>query len=141
MKRIFLLFMFLGTSANAATMCAPDLSTCESCTDGTYDGGYWTAECCGVQVSGVAFDAPSEQLEDKQSQPLREFGLPGASDGRYIACLMLSPIVAKYYHMPVISNRWRTSAGQICMENFKPVCALVECNLPIEVENIWNEPA
>ena len=128
MKRIFLLFMFLGTSANAATMCAPDLSTCESCTDGTYDGITWTRNCCGTQVSGIAvgMEAKDGQYVKKSVVLTDEVFVPGRW---FCLCVMTSPIVAPY---AVAGNTYCgintvSDCAVKCAARFSPKCAFTEC--------------
>ena len=94
-RSVCLLFVLMCGGANAATMCVPDLSTCTSCTNFSYSGMTWSANCCGVDVSGIA-------LEDIKSNSVsiafNEVSLPDPY-GYYTyrhTCFMLHPFVMPY---------------------------------------------
>lgn len=104
MKRIFCLLCLLTCvgASHAATMCVPDLSTCESCTDfeelvGTSSNVLGKANCCGVPVVLLWGYYQSASIEK------RSFGL-SRYEGVYHSvgamgfdvCMMVSPFVAPY---------------------------------------------
>lgn len=129
MKKIFCLLCLLTCvcASHAATMCVPDLSTCESCTDGTYEGITWTATCCGVKVSGVTVvigDAASfvGASYNIKNDARRELFNTYDKDSQWCGCLMLQPVVAE--HVTVVGYFYtKTDLGYCvkrCAEYFNP---------------------
>ncbi|MDW2958823.1 MAG: hypothetical protein R8M37_03385 [Alphaproteobacteria bacterium] len=146
MKRL-LFFICLGCgTANAATMCVPDLSTCESCSEVSYDHtGKWEADCCGVRVSGVAFYTSYRSgMTNSLDVSLALAPDPSADKKVVSVCLMTRPVVAHYFYLvknrscciyfspgmdfPVYNDGSATVASQNCASAFKPVCALSRCS-------------
>lgn len=92
---VVLLGMFVCGVANAATMCVPDLSTCTSCTNFSYSGMTWSANCCGVDVSGIALE---DVGANSVSIAFNEVSLP-SPNGYYLfrqTCFVLHPFVMPY---------------------------------------------
>ena len=130
-KVLFFLALCIGSSANAATMCTPDLSTCESCTDGTYSGVSWTATCCGVTVSGIGVNIGSNAglLSCAHfSYPTTNFS--EAYNHGACTCIMQKPVVATYW--PIIYYGTISgvniglsydSCAQACADEFFPAAA------------------
>ena len=131
MKRIFCLLCLLTCvgASHAATMCVPDLSACESCTDATYKGITWTATCCGVEVSGIAvgMHAEYEQVVKRSVALTDDSFIPG---NWYCLCVMTSPVLAPY---AVAANNYcaessaNTYCAYRCSWSFSPRCAFAEC--------------
>lgn len=129
-KVLFFLALCIGSSANAATMCTPDLSTCESCTDGTYSGVSWTATCCGVTVSGIGVNIGAKFGISGYcahfSYPATNFS--EANNEGACTCIMQKPVVATYW--PIIyygtlydSGLSYDSCAQACADKFFPAAA------------------
>lgn len=139
---VFLVMLCVCGVANAATMCVPDLSTCESCTDGTYDGYSWSANCCGVNVSGIGFWVGNWVASYTQSVP-QNISIEQRDEGGsgYVACLMTSPFVSDYFHVPILSYTMSSIVGGWCSRLFNPKCAIVGCDLEIEIDGNWSDPA
>ena len=148
-----LLLMFLCVPARAATMCVPDLSTCDSCTEVSSDStGKWVADCCGVRVSGIAFYALYNLFVTESENNSMMFGGYDLSDfiGKKLSvCFMTEPVVAPYFHLIsnyelngstccvycssgtggcVYHDGFSTNAAKICSKAFKPVCAYGKCS-------------
>lgn len=132
MKKIFCLLCLLtcvGVS-HAATMCVPDLSTCESCTDGTYSGFTWSANCCGIPVSGVALpllapgSSPTLSLDDAEAAAQ----IIGGSSLSAL-CIMLKPVVASNGFIGKCIGHSPTplKAAKLCAEFFIPKCVFTQC--------------
>lgn len=130
MKRFLFVFaLCVCSSANAATMCAPDLSTCESCTDGTYSGVSWTATCCGVTVSGIGVNIGMYSLYHMFCKNF-SYGNTRFTDGGdqgACTCIMQEPVVAQFWPMiyygtisGIDSGISYDSCAQACAENFYP---------------------
>lgn len=135
MKRIFCLLCLLTCvgASHAATMCVPDLSTCESCTPVSTSGSQYVVNCCGVDVSGVALFwygnasvVPSSVSVDSVNAKYRAY--------LFVACYMVSPFAAPYMHIVslnlascVISSYDYVDIADLCMNSFKIKCALTEC--------------
>ncbi len=140
MKRYFLLFLLFGVSANAATMCVPDLSTCESCAAVSYSGTQWVANCCGVRVSGIGFWLGDFVRPYTQSVP-QSISYEQREDGQnYVCCLMTYPFVPDYYHVPILSNTRSSIVGDWCSRLFNPRCAIVGCDLAIDFDDNYTDP-
>lgn len=140
MKKTCCLLGMLGVfcEANAATMCVPDLSTCESCVPVSASGSQWTVNCCGVDVSGIALFYPllatrvlriqSVDLEFADQFPI-EFQ-------NYVACYMTYPftapnyyLVSRYFDLDGVSTcsvdgYIGIDIAELCMNNFKVDSAL-----------------
>lgn len=110
-------------------MCVPDLSTCESCSDFSSSGIFWTANCCGVFVEGmylINIGFPSSK-----SVPVKSLSSPSFVDGppnyMYDVCFMVYPFVSEYATI--------ASCGSVVMgqdvnhcASFLPKCALTYCS-------------
>lgn len=120
----FLCCMVVG-AANAATMCVPDLSTCDSCTDFERRGQFfWSANCCGVPVSGwwIGYNenVRSVDIETLSTNALKpEVGVNG-----YNLCVMMSPFIAPYAVNVVHS----VLGGSYGCSGFIPKCAVTYCD-------------
>lgn len=135
MKKIFCLLYLLTCvgASHAATMCVPDLSTCESCAPVSTSGSQYVVNCCGVDVSGVALFwyaptsvVPSSVSVDSVNVTYRDY--------LFVACYMVSPFAAPYMHIVslnlascVISAYKNVDIADLCMNSFKIKCALTEC--------------
>jgi len=133
MKKIFCLLCLLTCvgASHAATMCVPDLSTCESCTDGTYSGYTWSANCCGIPVSGVALPyhiisgfSRTVSLDDAEVAA-ENLG----SSNLAALCVMLKPVVASN---GFVGNCLRypatlLKAAEECAGFFIPKCVFTQC--------------
>lgn len=134
MKRIFCLLCLLTCvgASHAATMCVPDLSTCESCTDyerllGPY-GVLLKANCCGVPVVLVWVGYSSNETENRSFDLSRHIYLiykPGGGYGLNV-CMMVSPFVAPY---GVVFDGPLTVVE---CERFIPRCAFTYCDEVVE---------
>lgn len=124
-------------TANAATMCVPDLSTCESCVPITR-GVLWVADCCGTRVSGVEISSGyfgGRAWSGKASRNLTtDFYDLVNGDVFETYCIMTAPVFAKYITFVGCSSATPALAGN-CAENFKPKCALTECDEIITCNN------
>lgn len=136
MKRIFCLLCLLTCvgASHAATMCVPDLSTCESCTDGTYSGYTWSANCCGIPVSGVALpyrpiDALSRTISLDDAEAAAQ--IIGGSD-LVTLCVMLKPVVASNGFVVRCLGPFPTllTAAEECARYFIPKCVFSQCTSP-----------
>lgn len=131
MKKIFCLLCLLTCvgASHAATMCVPDLSTCESCTDfevlsGTYDL-FGKANCCGVPVvllwgSHISSTAMKRSLDVSSLQ--RVSHATGAMG--FNVCMMVSPFVAPY----VVVMEHGLASGVDACAGFIPRCAFTYCD-------------
>lgn len=128
-KTLCLLFvLFCVGGVHAATMCVPDLSTCTSCTDASYQGITWTANCCGVKVSGVTMlviggswvGASYNIKNDARLELFNAYGTTSYTS--WCGCLMLKPVVAE--HVTVVGYNYdHTDLGYCvkeCAESFDP---------------------
>ena len=133
MKKIFCLLFLLTCvgASHAATMCVPDLSTCESCTDGTYSGYTWSANCCGIPVSGVALPyriisglSRTVSLDDAEAAAQNL----GTSDFAAL-CVMLKPVVASNGFVGNCLGYPATllKAAEECAGFFIPKCVFTQC--------------
>ena len=139
MKKIFCLLCLLTCvcASHAATMCVPDfgLSTCESCTDGTYSGFTWSANCCGIHVSGVAFlyklSGVSLTISLDDAEPAAKDS--GGSDSASL-CVMLKPVVASNGFVGNCLGLFPTSlkAAEDCAGYFIPKCVFTQCTSPVD---------
>lgn len=123
---VFLVMFCVCGVANAATMCVPDLSTCESCTGVKSIGQmFWSADCCGVPVSGVWMPVNGN---NKRSVDIAELYLEHIIDGvggsGYNFCVMLSPFIAPY---AVNVKHYWVAGSDIC-SGFIPRCAVTYCD-------------
>ena len=128
-------------------MCVPDLSTCESCSEVSYDNtGKWEADCCGVRVSGVAFYTSYRSgMTNSLDVSLALAPDPSADKKAVSVCLMTRPVVAPYFYLvtngsscciyvdssmdyTMYHDGYGTVASQNCASAFKPVCALSMCS-------------
>ena len=131
-KVLFFLALCIGSSANAATMCTPDLSSCTSCSDTSYSGVSWTATCCGVTVSGIGVNIG---LTGGIAGYCAHYSFPAtyfseANNSGACTCIMQKPVVATYW--PVIYygtiSGYNTglsydSCAQACANKFIPSAA------------------
>ena len=132
MRFLFALLLFMVcVPVRAATMCVPDLSTCESCTPVTSADGYnnlhrWKANCCGIEVSGVGgiglFGSGLSALYVGDNDI--DMGAVGGS----LWCLMLKPFVAPYINVPVWSWSGISYKAYNCESLFIPKCAVTYCS-------------
>lgn len=136
MKRIFCLLCLLTCvgASHAATMCVPDLSTCESCTDGTYSGYTWSANCCGIPVSGVALPymlAAAVSLTVSLDDAEAAAEMIGGSNVAAL-CVMLKPVVASNGFVGNCIGYPPTSlkAAEECARYFIPKCVFSQCTSP-----------
>ena len=136
MKKIFCLLFLLTCvgASHAATMCVPDLSTCESCTDGTYSGYTWSANCCGIPVSGVALpyrptSAFSRTISLDDAEAAAEIV---SADGLAALCVMLKPVVASngFVGNCLWSAFTSLKAAEGCAGFFIPKCVFTQCTSP-----------
>ena len=139
MKKIFILLLFVLSCAPsfAATMCVPDFSTCSTCTPVSYSGLTWTADCCGVRVSGIAFMIPDDSPLVSKVQDFSTLldELPSSNYSYYYyGCQMTAPIAAPYVyinsfgmHHCTYSEFGGKKLGEICMNNFQISCAFGAC--------------
>ena len=128
-----LLVVLFVLPVRAATMCVPDLSTCESCTDGTYDGYSWSANCCGIPVSGVALpylqtggSSLTISLDDTEA------AARGIGSAMAALCVMLKPVVASngFLGRCIVPPYTSLKAAERCAEHFIPKCVFTQCTLP-----------
>lgn len=120
-----LIFSMCVVTANAATMCVPDLSTCDSCTDFETRGQlFWSANCCGVPVSGwwigYGENVRSVDIDTLYSDSLRS----GTGVMGYNLCVMMTPFVAPY--AVNVEYTWLSSSW-VC-DGFIPRCAVTYCD-------------
>ena len=150
MKKIFCLLCILfsiGVS-DAATMCVPDLSTCNSCVSVTFSGTQWVADCCGVSVSGIGFFIADNYYSYTQSVP-QTINIAVSNPANYlgyayVACLMTSPVVPKFYHVPFLvqyGSEAFDDVGEVCSYNFNPKCAISGCDLSPHTLSSGVDPA
>ena len=119
MKKFILLSVLLCGGANAATMCVPDLSACDSCGAVSNNLHTFYVNCCGVDVMGLGIQnfnttACGTSLND----PLFTVRTTG-----YCVCIMTWPIMATFAHVVPKGNE---SCGYICANNFNPYYAFNE---------------
>lgn len=122
---IVLFVMFLCAGAHAATMCVPDLSNCTSCTNFSYSGIKWSANCCGVRVSGIALD---DVAANNVSVPFEEVEVPIVY-GYYVfrhVCFVLSPFVMSYGYVVGCDTMQYTDAS-LCGA-IVPKCMVEKCS-------------
>ena len=142
MRFLFALLLFMVcVPVHAATMCVPDLSTCESCTP-ISSGALWVADCCGTRVSGVQIKSDFQGSASAYSgEASREFVDPYFlvnSDRFETYCIMTAPVFATYINFVGCSN-WVMSAAGDCATDFKPKCALTYCDEIVTCNNpgVW----
>ena len=118
MKFLFaVLLMFFCVSVNAATMCVPDLSTCESCTSFVVEGSKWSAVCCGVETRGYLFWGTRDMLGGGSWRlALRLPPKDNVTSDSYLL-VMTYPVVAEYGVV--------VCAG--AFSQMAPRCAFQEC--------------
>lgn len=132
MKFLSVVFLvFLCLSANAATMCVPDLSTCESCEPVTSADGYnelhrWKANCCGIEVSGIGGTGLFGSYLSALYVGDNDIDMGDAGDSLW--CLMLKPFVAPYINVPVWSWTGISYRAYNCESLFIPKCAVTYCS-------------
>ena len=111
----------------------PDLSACESCTDfqEVVGGLLWSANCCGVPVSGVWLPMLSERSGcpvETRSVSIEELGLDCVSTGVGAVgrnfCVMLSPIIAPY----AVQVNYAMITNPVECSEFIPKCAFTYCS-------------
>ena len=129
------LFCFLGMfvafcSANAATMCVPDLSACESCRDFSYSDAFWTANCCGVFVKGMYFITQGIAPSVKSAPVERLFptGTALGASAEYDVCFMVYPFISEYATIASCGGVYLFSADVSRCASFSPKCALTYCS-------------
>ena len=111
------LLMFFCVSVNAATMCVPDLSTCESCRSFVLEGSKWSAVCCGVETRGYLFFGTRDMLAgDSWRLALRQPPKNNITSDSYVF-VMTYPVVAEYGVV--------VCAG--ALSQMAPRCAFQEC--------------
>ncbi len=138
MKKVsVLLFLLFGMSANAATMCVPDLSTCDSCTGGAYSGLTWSATCCGVDVAGVVLPTMVSGVLTGSLFRLEESSwlstlcaTSGNTTG--VVCVMTKPFFVQNGYVPVCVRGadFINEAAQKCAQYFRPKCVFSDCGVP-----------
>ena len=133
---VFLVMLCVCGVANAATMCVPDLSTCESCTAVATDGILWTADCCGVRVSGVQIRFHNIGNSNVSSIDVKSMSFQGeAYYGHvYTFCMMTQPVFAPYINLVGCGDSDGVSGD--CASDFIPKCALTYCSDKIECKNV-----
>lgn len=132
MKKIFCLLclLFCVEVSQAATMCVPDLSTCESCTDFEELSGAGNvlgrANCCGVPVVLLwgAFYSSSDSMDRSFSMSLYEYVFHSAGAMSFDVCMMVAPFVAPY--AVVVGHG--LAAGVDACAGFIPRCAFTYCD-------------
>lgn len=133
MKFLSVVFLvFLCLSANAATMCVPDLSTCKSCelvTSAAWDNDLhrWKKNCCGIEVSGIGGNG---RLGYYRSVPyVGGIDIDMDEGDTSLWCLMLEPFVAPYIYVPLWSRGASIPYERYnCAEYFSPECAVTYCS-------------
>lgn len=130
----FLCCMVVG-AANAATMCVPDLSTCDSCSDfKTVGQMFWSANCCGVPVSGwwIGYNGNIRSV-DIETLSAGDLNASVGGSG-YNLCVMMSPFVAPYAVNVVHSV---LAASDDC-SGFIPKCAVTYCDETVpQISGDW----
>lgn len=141
------LFCFLGMfvafcSANAATMCVPDLSQMTTfCDYVSHTENTWTANCNGIEVSGIAiysYQADTYNwISSLDYKAVNADSLSGCGTGlvRY-RCIVMQPFVMPFGQSiyfgqtPCLSqfNKCFYSAAEACATFFIPSCAFSECH-------------
>lgn len=97
MRFLFALLLFMVcVPVHAATMCVPDLSTCTSCSDFTYEGIEWSANCCGVYVRGFYVEDVVDNTTPSHEVMMKDVQLFGSGNNYRAICFMVSPFVAPY---------------------------------------------
>ncbi len=131
MKKIFCLLCLLTCvgASHAATMCVPDLSTCESCTD--FEELVYTvglvgkANCCGISVvllwGKYGYATVMDRSLNVPSFGSVSHGLEGMG---FDVCMMVSPFVAPY---AVVVGHGFASGVSACA-GFIPRCAFTYCD-------------
>lgn len=131
MKRIFCLLCLLTCvgASHAATMCVPDLSTCESCTDlellaGT-DHVLGKANCCGVPVV-LLWGWSHRSSTENRSFDLSNYSTVHHSIGGNVfnVCMMVAPFVAPY----AVVVGYGVASGVSGCAGFIPRCAFTYCD-------------
>lgn len=119
------LLLFICVSAYAATMCVPDLSTCDSCSVNVGGGGVkWSATCCGVEIEGVMFyGGYTFNGAGGASFPLVSMPLTPGSTSDVFVFVITYPVVAEY-GLVVCSNN--SQNGYV---NIVPKCAFQQCSV------------
>lgn len=115
---------------NAATMCVPDLSTCESCSDFTYEGMKWSANCCGVQVHGIVFAGYFSTHSVPKSTRLQDVNVENTDVVGVTYCLITSPFIAQYAvtsYCTIIGSEGFRANSYTCAW-FHPSCAVGYCD-------------
>lgn len=121
---VVLFVMTICTGTHAATMCVPDLSTCTSCTNFSYSGIQWTANCCGVDVSGITLD---DVAADNISVSFDEI-VPSMAGGylyRHV-CFVLWPFVMPYGYVAGCDTSLYSTAS-LCGA-IVPKCMVEKCS-------------
>ena len=132
MRFLFAVLLLLTCMpVHAATMCVPDLSTCESCTDfDTIGELFWSANCCGVPVSGIWLAQGNNKRSidiNTLAQQNPNFGTGGMG---YNTCIMLSPFIAPY----AVNVECSVLAYSYICDKFIPRCAMTSCNETIKCD-------
>ncbi len=133
---IVLVGMFVCLGARAATMCMPDLSNCTSCTNFSYSGTVWSANCCGVDVSGIMISNHIDyNLGDLQyvSQSFDELGTFGSFGIFRHTCFILWPFVLPYGYVVKCDSAYVdsiVSCGAII-----PKCMVEKCSDKVVCDN------
>ena len=129
---VVLFVMTICTGTHAATMCVPDLSTCTSCTNFSYSGIQWTANCCGVDVSGIALDDVAADNISVSFDEIR-FGSPyGYHVFRHV-CFVLWPFVMPYGYVTVCDASYNLDAS-LCGA-IVPKCMVEKCSEEVVCDN------
>lgn len=135
MKKIFCLLCLLfciGVS-QAATMCVPDLSTCESCTDFEVLSGAGNvlgkANCCGVPVV-LLWGGRHSVYNENRSFDLSKYSDVDHSVGAvgFNVCMIVSPFVAPYG----VVVGFGVMNGAYGCEGGIPRCAFTYCDEEVE---------
>ena len=145
MKKVF---CFLGMfvvfcSANAATMCVPDLSQMTTfCDYVSHTENTWTANCNGIEISGIAINSYQEGTNDWISsldyKAVNADSLSGYGGGGvgYYRCIVMHPFVMPFGQSIYFGYAWCVSqfnkcfdsAAEACATFFIPSCAFSECH-------------
>lgn len=102
------------------------LSACSSCQNGYGSDGWWSAECCGVTVSGIAFKG---MVGDSNDGRISGWDVSATSGTTYrLFCIMTYPVMATHYYVPYSAVYSTTLDQYTCADSFVPECAFKKCD-------------
>lgn len=128
MKKIFCLLCLLTCvgASHAATMCVPDLSTCDSCTDlEVFSDTLGKANCCGVSVV-LLWGRYGFSIVMNRSSDVYILGKVSHETGAmgFDVCMMVAPFVAPY----AVVVGYGLASGVNACAGFIPRCAFTYCD-------------